>query len=65
MFAQKHKQIAARKQCSLQEVVYWYNVTPEDSLHSETTPVNVVYSYKVQVKGVDNIATEAQEIYKN
>lgn len=48
------KRIAIRKQCSVQKAVYCYNVTPKDGVHSETAPVNALYSYEVSVKGVDN-----------
>lgn len=35
------KQIAARKQCSVQEAIYWYHVTARDGVHSTAAPANV------------------------
>ena len=34
------KTIVARKQCFIPEVVYWYNITPKDSLSPATAPAN-------------------------
>ena len=42
------KRIAARKQCTIPEAVYWYNVTPKDDVSSDTAPANIgtTYSWK-------------------
>ena len=46
------KVIAARKQCSVSEAVYWYNVTPRDDSDESTAPANVLYGYVVRVRGL-------------
>ena len=46
------KVIAARKQCSVNEAVYWYNVTPRDDSDEKTAPANVLYGYVVRVRGL-------------
>ena len=62
------KRIAARKRCTIQEAVYWYNVAPKDGIRSATAPANALYQYEVRVKGVDKIsplpAEFELEIYK-
>lgn len=47
------KRIAARKQCTLMEAAYWYNVKPKDDVSSAAAPVNAVYTYRVITKRVD------------
>ena len=47
------KVIAARKQCSIAEAVYLYNVTPKDDSGEETAPANTIYRYTMRVRGVD------------
>ena len=47
------KTIAARKNCSVLEVVYWYNVTPKGSLSSSASPVDVLHRYHIRVRNVD------------
>ena len=47
------KRIAARMHCSIQEAVYWHNVTPKDDDSHLTAPANAIYRYEVRVKGVD------------
>ena len=47
------KQIAARKQCPIMEAVYWYNATPKDNVSPLTAPVNLIYRYRVRLKGID------------
>ena len=37
------KRIAARKQCTIAEATYWYNVTPKDSVCPVTVPANAIY----------------------
>lgn len=50
-----NKWIAGKKQCSVQEAVYWHNATPKDGIHGATAPTSALYQYKIQVKGVDRI----------
>ena len=52
------KRIAARKGCSLQEAVYWYNLAPQDDVSASTAPANQVYRYEVRVSGVDSLAAD-------
>ena len=47
------KRIAARKQCTIPEAVYWYNVTPKDDVSSATAPANMVYQYRIRLKGIN------------
>ena len=47
------KRIAARKQCTIPEVVYWYNITPKDDESSATAPANMVYRYRIRLKGIN------------
>ncbi|KRZ93227.1 putative Pol polyprotein [Trichinella sp. T8] len=54
------KVIAARKNCTVEEAVYLYNVTPRDGRNPWTAPANVVHAYAVRVRGVDQ-ATEKPE----
>ena len=44
------KRIAARMRCSIQEAVYWYNITPRDDVSPSTAPANRIYRYEVGVK---------------
>ena len=47
------KGIAARKRCTIPEAVYWYNVTPKDNVSSATAPANMVYRYRIRLKGIN------------
>ena len=47
------KWITARKQYTIPEAVYWYNVTPKDDVSSTTTPANIVYRYCIRLKGIN------------
>ena len=47
------KRIAARKQCTIPEAVYWYNVTPKDDVSSVTSPANMVYWYRIRLKEIN------------
>ena len=46
------KTIAARKECSIAEAVYRYNMSPRDESPC-STPASVLYRYNVRVKDVD------------
>ena len=47
------KTIAARKDCTVSEAVYWYNVTPKDDVSSSTAPATALHRYHVRVKGIE------------
>ena len=47
------KRTAARKQCSIMEAVYWYNVTPKDNVLPLTAPANLIHRYRVRLKGIN------------
>ena len=47
------KRIAARIRCSIQEVVYWHNVTLKDDETASTAPTNLTYTYQICLKGID------------
>ena len=47
------KVIAARKDCSIPEAVYLYNLMPQDDCTSSTAPANILYSYTLRVRDVD------------
>ena len=47
------KRIAARKRCTIPEAVYWYKVTPKDDVSSATAPANMVYRYRIRLKGIN------------
>ena len=49
------KTIAARKQCSISEGVYWYNVTPEDNLSLATALADALHKYHIWVWGINTI----------
>ena len=53
------KWTAARMRCSIQEAVYWHNVTPKDSELPQTAPANRIHWYKVRVKGFDTPMTSS------
>ncbi|KFD46861.1 hypothetical protein M514_12266 [Trichuris suis] len=53
------KVIAARKNCSVMEAVYVYNVTPRDDSSAATAPANALYRYQVRVRTVDPVGTDA------
>ena len=55
------KTIAARKNCSILEVVYWHNITPKDDVSSCTAPADALHRYPVRIKGVkDNPLPEPE-----
>ena len=55
------KTIAARKNCSILEGVYWHNVIPKDDVSPCTTPADALHRYHVQIKGVeDNLLLESE-----
>uniref|UniRef100_A0A5S6R6C0 Integrase catalytic domain-containing protein n=1 Tax=Trichuris muris TaxID=70415 RepID=A0A5S6R6C0_TRIMR len=45
------KVIAARKECSVSEAVYLYNVTPRDDRTANSTPASGIYKYDVRLQG--------------
>ena len=42
------KVIAARKNCTIAEAVYRYNVAPRDDVTADSAPAYVLYRYRVQ-----------------
>ena len=62
------KRIAARKQCTIPEAVYWYNVTPKDDVSSATGPANMAYQYCIRLKGINGTPTpthnQQQAVFK-
>ena len=53
------KRTAARMHCSIQEAVYWHNVTPKDDESPQTASTNRIHRYKVRVKGFDTPMTSS------
>lgn len=47
------KVIAARKNCTVAEAVYWHNVSPRAEGGPDSAPAEVLYNYRVRVRGVD------------
>ena len=47
------KTIAARKDCMVSEVVYWYNFTPKDDVSPSTAPADALHRYHVRVRGTE------------
>ena len=47
------KHIVTRTRCSIQEAVYWHNVTPKDNETASTAPANLTYTYKIHLKGIN------------
>ena len=47
------KSIAARKQCTMAEETYWYNVTPKYGVSPVTALANAICRYRVRAKGID------------
>ena len=53
--------IAARKNCSILEAVYWHNVTPKDNVSPCTAPADALHRYHIWIKGVeDNLLPEPE-----
>ena len=48
------KTIAARKNCSILEAVYWHNVTPKDDISPCTAPADMLHRYHIWIKGVED-----------
>ena len=48
------KTIAARKNCSILEAVYWHNVTPKDDVSPCTASADALHRYHVRIKGVED-----------
>ena len=56
------KTIAARKNCSILEAVYWHNVTPKDNVSPCTAPADALHRYHVRIKGVEDNPFPEQEV---
>ena len=44
-----------RTRYSIQEAVYWHNVMLKDNEMASTAPANLIYTYKVRLKGFDAV----------
>lgn len=42
--------------CSIEEALYWYNVSPKDNVSQSTAPLNCLHNYSVRVMGEDKVA---------
>ena len=56
------KTIAARKDCTVSEVVYWYNVTPKDDVSPSIAPAETLHRYHVRVKGIETNPLPEREV---
>ncbi|XP_054259447.1 uncharacterized protein LOC128984178 [Macrosteles quadrilineatus] len=45
------KRMAARTKGSIQEMVYWYNLTPKEGLCGDSSPSSQIFSYQWRCKG--------------
>ncbi|KFD60909.1 LOW QUALITY PROTEIN: hypothetical protein M514_26898 [Trichuris suis] len=52
------KVIAARKRCPVAEAVHLYNITPRNGCDPETAPVNMLYAYRIRLRGVNRPVRE-------
>ena len=55
------KVTAARKNCTVAEAVYWHNVSPRADGGPESAPAELLYRYRVRVRGVDGPAAAGRE----
>ena len=55
------KVIAARKNCTIAEAVFRYNVAPRDDESAESAPANLLYRYEVRVPGLDSSGRDVTE----
>ena len=56
------KTIAARKDCTVSEVVDWYNITPKDDVSPSTAPADALHRYHVKVKGIETNPLPEREV---
>lgn len=56
------KRIAARKKCSIEEALYWYNISPKDNALSNTAPVNRLHNYSVRVMGEESKESRIDDV---
>ena len=56
------KVIAARKNCTVAEAVYRYNVTPLNDQTADSAPANLLYRYELRVQGLDDQATPVPRV---
>lgn len=49
------KTIAVRKQCSIPEAVYWYNVTPKDNHSPATASADALYRYHTRIWDIEAV----------
>ena len=58
------KTIAARRNCSILEVVYWHNITPKDDVSPCTAPADALHRYHIQIKDVEDNPLPEPEVPK-
>ena len=58
------KTIAARKNCSILEAVYWHNVTSKDDVSPCTAPADTLHRYYIRIKGVEDNPLPEPEVTK-
>ena len=46
------KCIATRKNCTVPEAVYLHNITPLDNVTDESAPGNILFNYKMRLRGL-------------
>ncbi|CAM1312990.1 Uncharacterised protein r2_g2342 [Pycnogonum litorale] len=59
------KRIAARKQCSMEEAVYWYNMSPKNDTDSSSAPANQLYAYRVRIREIDGSSNDTPNTHRN
>ena len=56
------KRIAARKQCTILEAMYWYNVTPKEDVSPVTVPAIAINTYWIRAKGIDVVLSPDNKV---
>jgi hypothetical protein len=52
------KRMAARSKGSVQEMAYWYNLTPKEGLNGGSSPSSQLFTYKWRCRGEPKTSTE-------
>uniref|UniRef100_A0A5S6PZN3 Integrase catalytic domain-containing protein n=1 Tax=Trichuris muris TaxID=70415 RepID=A0A5S6PZN3_TRIMR len=56
------KVVSARKNCSIPEAVYLYNVVPRDDRTASSASAGDIYRYTVRIRGIDHMSKEVQPV---
>ena len=56
------KTISTRKDCTVSEAVYWYNVTPKDDVSPSTVPADALHRYHFRMKGIETNPLPEREV---